>query len=83
MTDIRVKFFARLREQLGTAEVTVPVEHAPTLNALIDWLESERPQWRAALQAPLLRAVNQDMASGNPALAAGDEVALFPPVTGG
>lgn len=83
MKQIQLKFFARLREELGTAEMEVPVDQAPTLDALVDWLMTEQPNWQAALQGPLLRAVNQDMVNGNVELKAGDEVALFPPVTGG
>lgn len=83
MNSIHLKFFARLREELGIAEMEVPVEAAPSVDALVDWLLAEHPQWRGALSGPLLRAVNQDIVQGNPALSAGDEVALFPPVTGG
>lgn len=83
MSTIQLKFFARLREELGTSELTVPAEQAPTLGTLLDWLVSEHPRWRESLDAPLLRAVNQEMVNGDVALRAGDEVALFPPVSGG
>lgn len=83
MSHIHLKFFARLREELGTAEMEVPAVQAPTLNALVGWLVEEHPQWRPQLQGPLLRAVNQNMVSGDTPLKAGDEVAIFPPVTGG
>jgi len=83
MSTIQLKFFARLREELNTSELVVPAEQAPDLDALVGWLVSEHPSWKPSLEAPLLRAVNQEMVNGNPALKAGDEVALFPPVTGG
>lgn len=83
MSTIQLKFFARLREELNTAELDVPAGQAPDLDALIDWLVAEHPGWKSSLDGPLLRAVNQEMVNGNPSLKAGDEVALFPPVTGG
>lgn len=83
MSTIQLKFFARLREDLGTSELAIPAEQAPTLDALVDWLVREYPRWREPLDGPLLRAVNQEMVNGDAPLRAGDEVALFPPVTGG
>lgn len=83
MSTIHLKFFARLREELQASEMEVPSEQAPDMDALINWLVTRNPQWKSSLDAPLLRAVNQEMVNGNPTLKAGDEVALFPPVTGG
>lgn len=83
MSTIQLKFFARLREELGTHELDVPAGNAPDLESLIRWLIQQHPGWQRSLEAPLLQAVNQEMVNGNPSLQAGDEVALFPPVTGG
>lgn len=83
---LEVLFFARLREQLGVDRLQVPFsERVATLAALQDYLISEHgPDWAQALQAEnVLRAVNQDMAELDVVLSAGDEVAFFPPVTGG
>ncbi len=83
---IRVLFFARIREQLGTAELEVPWrEELSSLAALQAALVGERGEtWRAALTAEnVLRAVNRQMAPLDHPLADGDEVAFFPPVTGG
>lgn len=83
---LEVLFFARLREQLGVAQLQVPYSAAvATLAALQEHLIAEHGElWAQALQAEnVLRAVNQDMVSLDCVLAAGDEVAFFPPVTGG
>ncbi|WP_394170408.1 MoaD/ThiS family protein [Saccharospirillum alexandrii] len=80
---IQVKFFARLREELGVSSLNIPAEEVPDLDALLDWLVKAHPQWQPALQGKLMTAVNQNMTSSNVALQPGDEVALFPPVTGG
>lgn len=80
---IQVKFFARLREELGVSSLDVPAEEVPDLDALLDWLVKAYPHWQPALKGKLMTAVNQSMTSSNTALQPGDEVALFPPVTGG
>ena len=80
---VQVKFFARLREELGVSSLNIPTEEVPDLDALLDWLVKAHPQWQPALQGKLMTAVNQNMTSSNATLLPGDEVALFPPVTGG
>ena len=83
---IKVLFFARVREQLGCA--VVDLQWPPTgcdLDGLQEQLCVERgAAWRAVLaQDNMIRAVNQVVVAGNCALQDGDEVAFFPPVTGG
>jgi molybdopterin synthase sulfur carrier subunit len=83
---VKVLFFASLREQLGVAheDVDLPGDSA-TVGALRAQLAGRGDVWRSALaEGKLLRvAVNQDMAGVAAALKSGDEVAFFPPVTGG
>ena len=76
---VRLRFFARLREQMGArAERTVPA--GTTVGALWRALVEERP----ALDAVRVRfAVNQSYVEPGHRLADGDEVAFFPPVSGG
>lgn len=81
--NIRVLYFASLREAFGTAgETLVPPTEVCTVGQLRDWLVG---QGRAELAtAKNLRcAVNQDMARIDTPVQSGDEVAFFPPVTGG
>ncbi|HXC39927.1 MAG TPA: molybdopterin converting factor subunit 1 [Burkholderiales bacterium] len=82
---IRVLFFARLREQLGSAGEEVEFEQGATLEALRARLAARGEKWSEALKPgrALRAAVNQDMAGPDTVLKAGDEVAFFPPVTGG
>lgn len=81
--SVRVLYFASLREHLGKGEETLELpEGLATVGDLIAWLAS---QGREALsQVPNLRfAVNQEMARASDPVLDGDEVAFFPPVTGG
>jgi sulfur-carrier protein len=81
---IRVLFFARLREQLGSSGEEVDIADGASVATLRAQLASRSAAWREALEARNLRiAVNQDMAAVDQVLKAGDEVAFFPPVTGG
>jgi len=83
---LKVFYFAALREQLGTAaeEIELPAGVA-TVAALRSHLRGRGGAWQLALaDGKLIRtAVNQDMAQPADAIGAGDEVAFFPPVTGG
>lgn len=83
---VKVLYFAALRERLGTAgeEVELPAG-VTTVAALRSHLRSRGGAWELALaDGKLLRmAVNQDMAQPAAPIRAGDEVAFFPPVTGG
>ncbi len=81
---IKVLFFARLREQLGSPGEEVDVADGESVATLRAQLSLRSAAWREALEARNLRiAVNQDMAAVDQVLKAGDEVAFFPPVTGG
>ena len=83
---ISLLYFARLREALGVSseQIDLPAGVAD-VNGLTNWLRSRGGAWESEL-APgraFRVAVNQDMADGAMVLADGDEVAIFPPVTGG
>lgn len=81
--SIRILYFAGLKEKLGMPgeSIDIPAGVA-TVGALCDWLVG---QGREALgTAKNLRcAVNQDMAGFEASIKDGDEIAFFPPVTGG
>ena len=83
---VKVLYFAALREQLGTAaeEIELPAG-VSTVAALRSHLRGRGGAWQLALaDGKLVRmAINQDMAPPSAALKTGDEVAFFPPVTGG
>jgi molybdopterin synthase sulfur carrier subunit len=83
---IQLKLFASLREQTGVdfEQLELPSGVA-TLGDLRDHLRGRGPQWAEALDlAKASRgAINQRMAQETDAIKDGDEVAFFPPVTGG
>jgi molybdopterin synthase sulfur carrier subunit len=83
---VQLVYLARLREVFGTAgeRVDLPRDVA-TVASLLAWLARRGGAWAAEL-APgraVRVAVNHDVARAETAIRAGDEVALFPPVTGG
>jgi sulfur-carrier protein len=82
---LNVLYFASLREALGAAQESVVLPARPDVQGLIDSLRARDGRWAEAL-ADGRRwrvAVNQEMATPSTPLKAGDEVAIFPPVTGG
>lgn len=81
---VTVKFFARLREELDTASLTVEAEPGLTAGSLLNHLAAKGGSWAQLNGAqPVMIAVNQEMTKPDRALQPGDEVAFFPPVTGG
>ena len=83
---VKLLFFASLREQLGRAQEEVEVPGAiNTVGALREHLRTRGGEWASvfAPNRPVRAAVNQDMVQSAAAIKAGDEVAFFPPVTGG
>jgi molybdopterin synthase sulfur carrier subunit len=80
---ITVKFFASLRDAVGTASVDVdaPDDLDGLLAALAGTLAKEG--YEAITERSVRIAVNQTLVEGNSRLAPGDEVAFLPPVTGG
>ena len=83
---IKVLFFGRFREQLDCPSLDLPWEPGSAdLEGLEQALISRGGElWGEVLsQDNVIRSVNQEVVSGNPSLQDGDEVAFFPPVTGG
>ncbi len=82
---LRILYFAWLRERVGTAEEQVALpEGVATVAALIAWQRSRGEKFAAAFASRTIRcAVNQSFAGLDAPVAPGDEIAFFPPVTGG
>jgi molybdopterin synthase sulfur carrier subunit len=83
--SVRILFFAGLREALGVGSesMLLPAE-VGTVGALRDVLAARGEVWSALVTTKNLRvAVNQQMVGLDAVVKAGDEVAFFPPVTGG
>jgi sulfur-carrier protein len=84
--NIRLLYFARLREVLGLDREVLALDAAqPTLADLLDALRARGGVWSEELaQGRNFRmAINQDIAGPEATLHDSDEVAIFPPVTGG
>jgi len=80
---IKVLFFAQVRELVGVSELTLDTAF-PTVEAVRQHLVAQEGRWALALEeGKLLAAVNQTLVSFDTSIADGDEVAFFPPVTGG
>jgi len=83
---IVIRYFASIREAIGT-----DVEHLPftaaasTVGAVLDLcrMQSERHTAALASNKPIRAALNQTLVSLEVAVQDGDEIAFFPPVTGG
>ena len=83
---MKVLYFAWLRSRVGAgAEDVTPPAGVTTVGGLLDWLATRGPGHAAALanRAVVRVAVNQEYVGPDHPVRAGDEVALFPPVTGG
>ena len=77
--NVTVKYFANMRDQMGRAEETVTLEgDSATVEQLWGKVAAQR-----ALPGNILIAVNMEYTDGSRVLKNGDEVAFFPPVTGG
>ncbi|MDY6814494.1 MAG: molybdopterin converting factor subunit 1 [Pseudomonadota bacterium] len=81
---LTVRFFARLREELDTESLKLRASPDLTAGDILAQLTARGGPW-ARLQGdqPVMIAVNQVMAKPSTPVKAGDEVAFFPPVTGG
>lgn len=81
--SIKILYFAGLKEALGLPGETIALPAGvATVGGLCDWLVAQgRDQLATAKN--LRCAVNQDMAKLDAVIKDGDEVAFFPPVTGG
>jgi len=75
---VKVKFFASLREQVGIEGATVEVGSGATAADVWRQAVGEKP-----MPSNLLVAVNMDYSEPEHRIEEGDEVAFFPPVTGG
>ena len=83
---MKLVYFAWVRDKIGQAEETLtPPADVATVGDLVAWLATTSLGHAAALadMSVVRCAVNQEYVDLSHPLAAGDEVAFFPPVTGG
>ena len=81
---LTIKFFAVLRERLATDEVQLDVTESTPVSELLEQLKQRSEKWHKELSRyDLLCAINHEFADPTATVGNGDELALFPPVTGG
>jgi molybdopterin synthase sulfur carrier subunit len=76
--SIKIRYFASLGDRLGRQEDQLQTEGAITVTEVWRLATDDQP-----MPPNLLMAVNQEYAEADQAVSDGDEVAFFPPVTGG
>lgn len=83
---LTILYFAWLRERIGSSheEIALP-DGVSTVSALLDYLAERSPRHEVAFRnrRTVRAAVNQEFADLSSPVQPGDEVAFFPPVTGG
>lgn len=88
--SITIKLFSALREALGESEFELDLSDVSEASAQIDvaaikaLLSQRGAEWKEALNQPnLVHALNHKVVFTDAAVSAGDELAFFPPMTGG
>jgi molybdopterin converting factor subunit 1 len=80
--SVRILFFAAIREQVGRESLELDAAHIKTVRDAWNHLQEGTPQL-ANFGPGLLFAINQEYATPDSLLNDGDELAIFPPVSGG
>jgi MoaE-MoaD fusion protein len=80
---VTVRLFAMLRESAGTGSMELRLPRGSTVEDALGVLAQDRPLGELVRRLPLRAAVNREYADSGTVLAAGDELALIPPVSGG
>ena len=83
--QLKILYLARLRDAFGRSSEQLEMPAASTVATLLESLRARGDAWSRELAGgrAVRVAVNQEIAPSSAALRDGDEVALFPPVTGG
>ena len=83
---IKICYFAKIREQLGLSEEELALpEGCENTERLFEFLQARGEAWGQVFSGnqKVLKALNHEVVSGNVTINDGDELAFFPPVTGG
>lgn len=80
---VNILFFGQLKQVLNCARLEWPVTQAMTIAELKQQLMQQSDSWQVLAEEQVLSALNQTLCAADARVNAGDEVAFFPPVTGG
>lgn len=81
---IKIYFFAQIRELIGIEKLEIDYTASLTIEQLREQLSQRSARWALALaKENVLYAQNHVIATGDSVISQGDEIAFFPPVTGG
>ena len=81
---MRIRYFAWIKDITKKDDDIININHPKTLEELKDYLENIYPELKKHFLQDVLRfAVNQEYTSKNLNLKPIDEIAIFPPVSGG
>ena len=79
---LKISFFASLKDLVGCSEVELDLDGEATVRDIFKRLGRQYPELKR-YELVLLIAVNQEYTGWDQSVAAGDEIAFFPPVSGG
>ena len=81
---VQILYFAGLADKLRTSNESLEIPSSFTLGQLKEKLSTRGEDWAANINAKTTRsALNQNLSNDDATLNNGDEIAFFPPVTGG
>jgi len=80
--NLNVRLFATLKERAGALQISLEVGEPANVSDILAALTEKHPAIKPALQS-ILVSVNQEYAERTQPIHPGDEIALFPPVSGG
>jgi len=80
--EFEIRLFATLKDKAGTNRIRIVVAEPITMQGILDTIAATYPQLETSLSTTLI-SVNKAFADLETAVTAGDEIALFPPVSGG
>ena len=80
--QVKLLFFATLKDIVGRRELEIDVPSGATINDLWEHLESRYPTL-SRYRSIVLTSLNEEYVDRKAVISDGDEVALFPPVSGG